>query len=102
MFNWIMFCSFIFLSLSQKGYFHSTISIQSFRIGFLRLKQNSARTGRSGCAFPPRRTGRFGAGGVAVCPAPAMAVAVVDGAVAPATIPPPIVRLSIPPFAVPL
>lgn len=94
--SWNSTCSF--LNSTKKGYFHSTISMQSFRIGFFRLKQNSARTGRSGCAFPPRRTGRFGAGGVADCPAAAMAVAVVDGAP-----PPPIgARLSMPPFAVPL
>lgn len=85
--------------LVWKGYFHSTISMQSFRIGFLRPKQNNARTGRSGCALPPRRTGLFGAACVVDCPAPAIAVAVVDGAGPPI---PPMVRVSMPPLAVPL
>lgn len=51
--------------------------MQSFRMGFLSPIQNNARTGLSGCALPPRRAGRFTGAGVA---APAIAVAVVDGA----------------------
>lgn len=69
-------------------------------MGFLRPIQNSARTGRSGCALPPRRTGLFGGAGVVDCVAPAMAVAVVDGA-GPAPMAP-IARVSMPPLATPL
>jgi len=43
----------------QKGYFHSTMSIHNFRIGFLRARQKRALWGLSGGGLPPRRTGRF-------------------------------------------
>lgn len=96
-FQFGVFCVSSFLS---KGYFHSTISIHSFRMGFLRPRQKSARTGRSGCVLPPRRIGRFDGAGVVDCAPPAMAVAVVDGAGPPAI--PPIPRVSMPPLVVPL
>lgn len=53
----------------NKGYFHSTISMQIFLIGFFKSRQKRTRFGRSGGGFP-RRTGRLGAAGVfeAACP----------------------------------
>lgn len=64
----------------KKGYFHSTIVIHIFRIGFLRPKQYNARAGLSGCGLPPRLTGRFGGAPAVVAAATAAtAVAVVDG-----------------------
>lgn len=53
----------------SKG-FHSTMSMQSFRIGFFRLRQKRTRGGRSGIGFPPLRTGRFGGAGAAAALAP--------------------------------
>lgn len=52
----------------SKG-FHSTMSMQSFRIGFFRLRQKRTRGGRSGIGFPPLRTGRFGGAGAAAAAA---------------------------------
>lgn len=93
------FVCFVCFDNFAKGYFHSTISMHSFRMGFLSPRQNNARTGRSGCAFPPRRTGFF-CGACAAVVAPAIAVAVVDGAGPPPM--PSIPRVSTPPLAVPL
>ena len=47
--------------------------MQNARTGFLSVKQNRARSGRSGCCLPPRRCGRFCAVPLAVfcCPGPA-------------------------------
>lgn len=64
-------------------------------MGFLRPRQNNARTGRSGWALPPRRAGRLGGAGVS---GPAIAVAVVDGAGAALATP----SVSRPAFSTPL
>jgi len=51
-----------------KGYFHSTMRMHKARKGFLRLRQNSARCGLSGCGLP-RRCCLFWPAAVAAAPA---------------------------------
>lgn len=61
------------------------MSIHNFLMGFLSGRQNSARCGLSGGGLPPRRTGRFAAGGVRAPACPGV-VGAPGAAVAPATV----------------
>lgn len=57
------------------------------RIGFFSPRQYSARTGRSGCGLPPRRTGRFGAAGTVPGLLPPFVVPFIVPGTPPASVP---------------
>ena len=62
---------YINVTIEEKGYFHSTMSMQSLRIGFLRVRQSRARAGLSGWGLPPLRAGLLAAAALAAAAAAA-------------------------------